>query len=113
MDDVIDQVKAEGATNQRQAERRAQQIWDDVCFPLDIYRTDQGLEATQAEFMCEWLKGGYSWESCITHLKTLSRTTGAKRDPSPSFKEAAMTRLNDKAAETYVPQDEDEAEARG
>ena len=109
--DVIEQVKAEGVTNQVEVERRAQRIWNEVCFPLDIYRTDQGSEATQAEFMCEWLKGGYSWESCITHLKTLSRTTGPKRELSPRFKEAAMKRLKDNAAETYVPQTIDEAEA--
>ena len=104
MDDVIDQVKAEGATNQRQAERRAQQIWEDVCFPLDIYRTDQGSEGTQAEFMCDWLEGGYSWHSCIAHLKTLSLITGQKRAFSSTFKEDAMNRLIENVARTYAPQ---------
>ena len=113
MDDVIDQVKAGGVTDQREAERCAQQLWKDVCFLPDIYRTDQGLEATQAEFICEWLKRGLYWEACIAHLKTLSRTTGAKRELSPRFKEAAMKRLMDNAAETYVPQDDDEAEDGG
>ena len=45
MDDVIDQVKAGGVTDQRQAETRAQRLWNEVCFLPDIYRTDQGLEA--------------------------------------------------------------------
>ena len=103
MDDVIDQVKAEGVTNQLEVERRAQRIWDEVCFPLDIYRTDQGSEGTQAEFMCEWLQCGYSWESCITHLETLSLTIGPKRALSPTFRAEAMKRLRENAAKTYAP----------
>ena len=103
MDDVIDQVKAGGVTDEREAERCAQQLWKDVCFLPDIYRTDQGLEATQAEFICEWLHRGYSWEVCITHVKSLHFNTGAKRELSPRVKEAAMKRLMDNAAETYVP----------
>ena len=113
MDDVIDQVKAGGVTDELQAETCAQQLWKDVCFLPDIYRTDQGLEATQAEFICEWLNRGYFWEECITHVKSLSRNTGAKREPSPRFKEAVIRRLMDNAAEPYVPQDDDETEDGG
>ena len=50
---------------------------------------------------------------CITHVKSLYFNTGAKRELSPRFKEAAMKRLMDNAAETYVPQDDDEAEDGG
>ena len=113
MDHVIDQVKAGGVTDEREAERCAQQLWKDVCFLPDIYRTDQEVEATQAEFICEWLHRGYSWEVCITHVKSLYFNTGAKRELSPRFKEAAMKRLMDNAAEPYVPQDDDETEDGG
>ena len=113
MDDVIDQVKAGGVTDEREAERCAQQLWKDVCFLPDIYRTDQEVEATQAEFICEWLHRGYSWEVCITHVKSLHFNTGAKRELSPRVKEAAMKRLMINAAVPYVPQDDDEAEDGG
>ena len=103
MDDVIDQVKAEGATNQRQAERRAQQIWEDVCFPLDIYRTDQGSEGTQAEFMCAWLKSGKSWKASRLHLKNVFPTTGQKRQLPRTVREDAMKRLRENVAQTYAP----------
>ena len=104
--DVIEQVKAEGVTNQVEVERRAQRIWHEVCFPLDIYRTDQGTETTKAEFMCEWLQCGYSWGTCLTHLDSLSITTFPKRELSLAFKERAKKRLEDHNAF-------DEAEAEG
>ena len=116
-DDVIDMVEAESVTTLRhlpsdvakaEVERRAQRIWDNpvhkVCFPLDIYRTAQGKEGTQAEFMCEWLKSGYSWEESKTHLKALSLSKGAKRALPETFREDAMKRLRDDAAKTYAPQ---------
>ena len=101
--DVIEQVKAEGVTNQVEVERRAQRIWHEVCFPLDIYRTDQGSERTQAEFMCEWLQCGYSWETCIAHLETLSLTTSPKRALSLTYIKKTMKRLRENASKTYAP----------
>ena len=102
-DDVIDMVKAEGVTDRVEAERRAQRIWDEVCFPLEIYRTAQGEEGTLAEFMCSWLRSGYSWEASIVHLKTLFPTT-RKRALPPAIREVAMKRLRAEASHTYDPQ---------
>ena len=48
MDDVIDEVKAGGVTDEREAKICAQRIWRKVCFPPSIYRTVEGAEATQA-----------------------------------------------------------------
>ena len=110
MDDVIDEVKAGGVTDERQAKKRAQQIWNNVCFRPIIYRTVQGVEATQAEFICQWLHEGIPWGACITYLKSLSRVKGAKRELSPTFRKAAMKRLKDNVAETYRPRTIDEAE---
>ena len=109
-DDVIAEVKAGGVTDERDAQIFAQRIWTNVCFPPDIYRTVQGVEATQAEFICQWLHEGIPWEACITYSKTLSRVKGAKRELSPTFREAAMKRLKDNVAETYRPRRIDEAE---
>ena len=105
MDHVIEQVIARGVTDELQAERCALQLWHYACFPPDIYRTNQGVEATKAEFICEWLNCGYSWEECITYVKTLSRNTGAKREPSPRFKEAVIRRLMDNAGWGMIPHD--------
>ena len=102
-DDVIDMVKVEGVTDGVEVERRAQQIWEEDCFTLEIYRTAQGEEGTLAEFMCHWLQSGYSWEASSAHLETLSRTT-RKRALSPSFRENAMKRLRANVARTYDPQ---------
>ena len=101
-DDVIDMVKAEGVTDMAEAERRAQRIWEEVCFTLDIYHTARGEEGTLAEFMCKWLRSGYSWEASIAHLETLSPTT-RKRQLSPTFRADAMKRLRVNAAKTYAP----------
>ena len=43
-DDVIDMVKVEGVTDGVEVERRAQQIWEEDCFTLEIYRTAHGKE---------------------------------------------------------------------
>ena len=95
--DVIDMVKGNGVTDQAEAERRAQRIWREDCFTLDIYHTTQGEERTMAEFMCEWLQSGHSWEASIAHLDTLS-PTNRKRDLSPTFRENAIQRLRDNIA---------------
>ena len=102
-DDVIDMVRVAGVTDPAEVERRAQRIWEEVCFTLQIYRTTHGEEGTMAEFMCAWLRSGYSWETSSAHLETLSRTT-RKRALSPSFREDAMKRLRANVARTYDPQ---------
>ena len=102
-DDIIDMVKCKGVTDQAEVERRAQRIWEEACFTLQIYRTTQGEEGTLAEFMCHWLQSGYSWEASSAHLETLSRTT-RKRALSRSFRENAMKRLRANVARTYDPQ---------
>ena len=103
MDDVIDEVKAAGVKNPGDAVRRAQKIWDQVCFKLDIYSTG-GKEGTKAEFMFEWLHRGYTWDACIAHLKTLSPTKGLARAPPETFKTDTQKRLRENAAKTYAPQ---------
>ena len=103
MEDVIDQVKAEGCTIQADVDKRAQWIWNDACFPLEIYHTAKGVEATQAEFMREWLESGSSWEDAKTRLKKLRLSPGKKRALSPTFREAALKRLRKNAAITYTP----------
>ena len=100
LDDVIDMVKAVGVTDLEEATRRAHRIWADCCFSLEIYRTTQGVEGTRAEFMCDWLRSGYSWEASITHLETLSLTNSPKRALSPTFKADAMKRLRENGART-------------
>ena len=62
-EDVIAEVKAGGVTDDRDAEVIAQRYWKDFCFPPDIYRTAEGDEATQAEFICQWMGDGISWET--------------------------------------------------
>ena len=103
LDDVIEMVKDEGVTDMAEAERRAQRIWEEVCFTLEIYHTAQGEEGTLAEFMCSWLRSGYSWEASIVHLKTLFPTT-RKRALPPAIREVAMKRLRAEASLTYDPQ---------
>ena len=102
-DDVIDMVKALGVTDNAAAERRAHRIWGEVCFTLEIYHTDQGEEGTFAEFMCAWLRSGYTWESSIAHLWTLF-PTNRKRALSQTFRADAMKRLRTKVAQSYDPQ---------
>ena len=104
MEDVIDMVKAEGVKSQAEVERRAQRIWKEECFPLDIYHTAEGQEGTQAEFMCNWLRSGQSWAECKTRLATLSLSAVPKREVSPSFRVHAMKRLRENAAKTYKQQ---------
>ena len=111
-EDVIHLVKANGVTDQAAAEKSAQWIWDLNCFTLDIYRTDDGEERTLAEFMCDWLQSGYSWEASSAHLETLSLTT-RKRALSPTFRADAMKRLRENAARTYDPQVRDQTEDGG
>ena len=101
-DDVIDMVKALGVTDNAEAEKRAQSIWGEVCFTLEIYHTDQGEEGTFAEFMCAWLRSGYTWESSIAHLWTLF-PTNRKRALSQTFRVDAMKRLRANAAKSYDP----------
>ena len=101
MDDVIDMVKAVGVADLEEATRRAHRIWTDRCFSLEICRTTQGVEGTRAEFMCDWLRSGYSWEASITHLDSLSRTNST-RPLSPTFKADAMKWLREKSATTYT-----------
>ena len=108
-DDIIDMVKCKGVTDQAEVERIAQQIWQEECFTLEIYCTDDGTEGTLAEFMRDWLKSGYSWGASSDHLKTLSRTT-RKRALSPKFRNAAMKRLRINVARNYDPQDRDHTE---
>ena len=102
-DDVIGRVKAEGLTSDNEVERRAQQIWEQLCFPLDIYCTAQGEEGTQAEFMLAWLCSGYSWAESKKHLTTLSRSNASKRSLPESFRAEAMKRLRENLAKTYNP----------
>ena len=102
-DDVIAMVKAAGVTDNAAAERRAQRIWEEVCFTLEIYHTAQGEEGTLAEFMCVWLGDGYSWGASFAHLGTLSLTS-RKRALPPAIRAVAMKRLREDAAHTYDPQ---------
>ena len=102
-DDVIDLVKAKGVTGQADAYRAAQKIWKEVCFPLEIYRTAQGKEGTQAELMRDWLKSGQTWEASLLHLKKLFPTTAQKRQLPWTVREDAMKRLRDNVAKTYAP----------
>ena len=101
-DDVIAMVKALGVTDNAAAERRAQRIWGEVCFTLEFYHTDQGEEGTFAEFMCSWLRSGYTWESSIAHLWTLF-PTNRKRALSQTFRVDAMKRLRANAVNSYDP----------
>ena len=103
MDDVIAMVKAEGVTDKAAADRRAQRIWESVCFTLEIYYTAQGEEGTLAEFMCAWLQAGYSWQASFAHLRTLFPTS-RKRALPPETRSVAMKRLRADAAHTYDPQ---------
>ena len=96
--DVIDQVKAEGLTIRAEVERRACQIWMEDCFPVQIYHTAEREEGTQSEFMCNWLRSGYSWAESKTHLNMLSLSVGMKRKPSRAARDAIMKRLREKAA---------------
>ena len=111
-DDVIDMVRVAGVTDRAEVERRAQRIWEEVCFTLEIYRAADGEEGTRAEFMCKWLRSGYSWEASIAHLDTLIITT-RKRALSPTFRADAMKRLRENAARTYDPQVRDQTEDGG
>ena len=111
-EDVIHLVKANGVTDQAAAEHLAQWIWDLNCFTLDIYCASDGEKRTQAEFICKWLKAGYSWAASVAHLQTLT-ITAQKRDLSPTFKEAARKRLREKIVSTYDSEVRTDAEARG
>ena len=96
MENVIDEVVATGVTDHTEAERRAQRIWDHVCFLPDIYRNDD-KEMTKAEFMLEWLQSGYTWDACIAHLETLRASSGPSKRPLPEpFKAEAVKRLREK-----------------
>ena len=99
MDDVRELVKAEGVTDNDHVRRNADQLWNpghhQVCFPLEIYRTAQGEEGTQAEFMCEWLWAGYSWADSKAHLKELTLSGDDKRECPETFREEAMQRLRE------------------
>ena len=109
-DDLIAEVKAGGVTDHRKAEIIAQRTWTNVCFLPDIYRTAEGDEATQAEFICQWLRDGISWGACMTYLKSLRLVKDSKRECPSTFREASMKRLKDNIAETYRPRGSDVAE---
>ena len=110
-EDVIAEVKAGGVTDDRDAEVIAQRYWKDFCFPPDIYRTAEGDQATQAEFICQWMRAGISWDDCITYLKTLRIVKDSKRECPWAIREASMKRLKDNISQTYRPSDSDVAEA--
>ena len=109
-DDVIAEVKAGGVTDERDAQIFAQRIWTNVCFPPDIYRTAEGDQATQAEFICQWLRAGISWDDCITYLKSLRLVKGTKRECPFAVREASMKRLKYNISKTYRPEDSNVAE---
>ena len=109
-DDLIAEVKAGGVTDDREAEIIAQRTWTNVCFLPDIYRTPVGDEATQAEFICQWLREGISWGACITYLKSLRLVKDSKRECPWAFREASMKRLKDNISQTYRPEDSNVAE---
>ena len=109
-DDLIAEVKAGGVTDHRKAEKIAQRTWTNVCFLPDIYRTAEGDEATQAEFICQWLRDGISWGACMTYLKSLRLVKDSKRECPSTFREESMKRLKDNIAETYRPRGSDVAE---
>ena len=103
MEDVIDEVKATGVTDHKEAVRRAQKIWNNVCFLPEMYITDRGdKEATRAEFVQEWLQRGYTWEACIDHLETLRASSGSSRRQLPQLSETKK-RVKASLAKTYTP----------
>ncbi len=104
MDDIIDQVKGEGWMDDAEVVRRACRIWNEVCFPLNIYRTVEGSEGTMAEFMLEWLQSGYSWQTSITHLQTLSPVhPSSTRSLPETFRADTIMRLREDIAQAYPP----------
>lgn len=113
MDDVIDRVKAEGLASDSMVKRRAQQIWVEFCFTLEVYHTAQGVEGTQAEFMCAWLWLGHSWAECKMLLTTLFRTSSSKRALPETFRADTMKRLRTNLDQTYKPVTREEAQTRG
>ena len=78
-EEIIEEVKTGGVTDQHEAKEAAQQIWGEVCFTAEIYRTAQGDEGTQAEFMQRWLRSGWTWKVCKRSLKELTLTEASKR----------------------------------
>ena len=110
-DEVIDEVILGGVTDVGEAEVIAQRIWKEECFLPDIYRTEEGDQATQAEFICQWLRAGISWDDCITYLKSLRLVKDSKRELPSTFREASMKRLKDNISQTYRPRSSDVAES--
>ena len=104
-DDLIAEVKAGGVTDHREAARIAQRIWKHDCFLPEIYRTAEGDEATQAEFICQWMGDGISWGDCMKYLKSLRLVKDSKRECPSTFRETSMKRLKDDIALTYRPKD--------
>ena len=102
-DQVIDEVILGGVTDVGEAEVIAQRIWKEVCFLPDIYRTEEGDQATRAEFICQWLRAGISWDDCITYLKSLRLVKDSKRECPWTFREASMKRLKHNISQTYSP----------
>ena len=109
-DEVIDEVILGGVTDVGEAEVIAQRIWKEECFLPDIYRTEEGDQATRAEFICQWLRAGISWDDCITYLKSLRLVKGTKRECPWAFREASMKRLKYNISKTYRPEDSNVAE---
>ena len=109
-DEVIDEVILGGVTDVGEAEVIAQRIWKEVCFLPDIYRTEEGDQATRAEFICQWLRAGISWDDCITYLKSLRLVKGTKRECPFAVREASMKRLKYNISKTYRPEDSNVAE---
>ena len=116
MEDIVDEVKGWNLPNLKEVERKAQQIWTDVCFSLEICQTGD-KRSTRAEFMQEWLQAGYRWGKCKAHLKRIRFNEDRKRELPEGFKESATKRLRESVAQSYTPgrakQARDRAEAGG
>ena len=109
-DDVIAMVMDGGVTNQESAQKCAQQIWDKDCYTLEIYLHDDGTQATQAEFVCQWLHDGYTMAESIAHLSALTSAFDAhghplKRSRTPTSRREAMKRARQIVEITYSPKD--------
>ena len=101
-DDIIAMVKSEGVRNLAVAQKRAQEIWVKDCFTLELYLDADGIEATHAEFVCEWLHSGYTLADSIAYLATLRETT-RKRSLPPTSRQEAMKRARQNVDKTYTP----------
>ena len=106
-EDFRNKFKAEGK-DEKETHRRAQNIWSEFCFPLDIYRTRDGLTGTQAELMSEYLIAGDPWDTAKAKVQKLSVVLDEEGKPSKrkideTFKEDAIKRLRNTVATDYAP----------